>query len=290
MKYLKRVLALVLVAVSMFAVAIPTEVAASAVGQTGTVSCNNAGLKIRKTASTKESTYWLVGNGTKVKITSVPDSTWYGVEVTTYVKGSNGTGYKGLKGFAQQSFITGVTNSPNPTTPPGGGGSGTPSGTSFNAVISGTSVNVRKDSPSGGSLGTVSESDGSFTCYRPATPVQSGGHFWVQIKDNSSNKFSGDYGWIAATYVMAGTSISSNRTACSVCGKSVTLNKTTRSFYKNTGNGYHNCTGSGQLLCSINMGREIKEYKCSGNSSHPIAKTVIFTDGIRGCQLPAWTR
>ena len=287
MKNMKKLLALALVIISVLSISIPAlAVTGLQIGQTGTVSVNSAGLKIRNSPSTSSSTYWLVGDGTEVRITSVPNSTWYGVEVTKYVKGSNGTGYVGLKGYAMASFISGTPITPtNPTTPPSGG---TPSGTPFTAVIGGTEVNVRQNSPTGNSLGTVNESDGVFTCYRPATPVQSGGHFWVQIKDNANNKFAGDYGWIAATYVMSGSSMANARTSCSVCGNGVTQISRVRSFYKNTGNGYHNCDGGSLLICSINMGKEVRTYQCNNNSSHPNAKTVIFTDGIRGCQLENW--
>lgn len=287
MKNMKRLLALVLVIISVTAIFIPAgAVTGLQVGQTATVSVNSAGLKIRKSPSTSDGTYWLVGNGTEVKITSVPNNTWYGVEVTKYVKGTNGTGYVGLRGYAKADFISGTPSTPTTPTPPPGGS--TPTGTAFTAVISGTNVNVRQNSPTGGSLGTVSESDGIFTCYRPATPVSSGGHYWVQIKDNSNNKFSGDYGWIAATYVMAGSSMANVRTACSVCGSSVTEVSRKRSFYKNTGSDYHNCNGGALMICSKNMGKEVREYQCNRNSSHPRAKTVIFTDNIRGCQMTAW--
>lgn len=285
---MKKIIALLLVLASVASMSIPAlAVTGLQVGQTATVSCNSAGLKIRATPSTSDGNYDIVGNGTEVMITSVPNSSWYGVKVTKYVKGSNGTGYTGLTGYAMANFIVGSTTT-TPTNPPSN--PTTPTGTAFVAVISGTDVNVRDEAGTGGdSLGTVSESDGTFTCYRPATAVYKNGHYWVQIKDNSNDKFVGDYGWIAATYVMAGNSMSQNRTACSVCGSSLSLEKQVRSQYKNTGNGYHNCNGgSEQLICPIYTGREIKTYTCNSNSSHPEAKTVIFTPNIRSCQMTAW--
>lgn len=114
MKNMKKLLALALVIMSVVAIAVPAmAVTGLQIGQTATVSVNSAGLKIRRTASTNDGTYWIVGNGTEVKITSVPNNTWYGVEVTKYVKGSNGTGYVGLKGYAQASFITGTPTPPS---------------------------------------------------------------------------------------------------------------------------------------------------------------------------------
>lgn len=285
---MKKIIALLLVLASVASLSIPAlAVSGLQVGQTATVSCNSAGLKIRATPSTNDGNYDIVGNGTEVLITSVPNSSWYGVKVTKYVKGSNGTGYTGLTGYAMADFIVGTPTS-TPTNPPSN--PTTPTGTAFTAVISGNNVNVRNEAGTGGdSLGTVSESDGTFTCYRPATPVYKNGYYWVQIKDNSKDNFDGDYGWIAATYVMAGTSMSQNRTSCSVCGSSLTLKDTDRSLYANTGNGYHNCNGGSALQpCTYNTGREIKYYTCNGSSAHPTAKTVIFTYEIRGCQMAAW--
>lgn len=114
MKHMKKFIALALVIMSVVAIAIPASaVTGLQIGQTATVSVGNAGLKIRKTASTSDGTYWIVGNGTKVEITSVPNNSWYGVKVTKYVKGSYGTGYVGLTGYAQASYITGTPASPS---------------------------------------------------------------------------------------------------------------------------------------------------------------------------------
>lgn len=284
----KRLLALALVAMCMVSMClIGTSALAAEVAGTGSAtitSANGGAVNVRSKPSISAALA-PVGTlpvGTSVTLTArdtdSSGNTWY------KIKRNNDVGWVRSDFLKNISFT--ASGGTTPTNPPSGGG--TPTGVSFTAVISGTNVNVRKDSPTGASLGTVSESDGTFTCYRPATPVSSGGHYWVQIKDNSNNKFSGDYGWIAATYVMAGSSMSSARTACSVCGSSLTQTSKVRSFYKNTGNGYHNCDGGPSLPCSINMGKEIREYKCNGTSGHPTAKTVIFQDGIRGCQLTAW--
>lgn len=114
MKHMKQIVALILAIMSVVSVALPAMADTGLqIGQTATVSVNSAGLKIRRTANTNDGTYWIVGNGTEVKITSVPNNTWYGVEVTKYVKGSNGTGYVGLEGYAQAKFITGTPATPS---------------------------------------------------------------------------------------------------------------------------------------------------------------------------------
>lgn len=282
---MKKIIAILLVLTSVVSLSIPAlAVTGLQVGQTATVSCNSAGLKIRATPSTDDGDYDIVGNGTEVLITSVPNSSWYGVKVTKYVKGSYGTGYTGMTGYAMANFIVGTPTS-TPTNPPSN--PTTPNGTAYTAIINGTGVRVRSAAGTDSNeLGTVSQEDGTFTCYRPTTPVYKNNHYWVQIQDNGTDSFSGNYGWIAASYVMVGTSLTHDRTSCSVCGNALTLVRTEHKRLENTGSDYHYCYGgSQQLICTTYNVRETKTYHCTHDSSHPDAKTVKTRYSVPSCQI-----
>lgn len=104
--FFTRILAIALVAISIMSVAIPSMAETGmTVGQKAMVICDNAGLKIRASASEQENLYWIVGRSTVVKILSVPNSSWYKVKVTDYVEGLHGTGWNGLIGYAKQEYL-----------------------------------------------------------------------------------------------------------------------------------------------------------------------------------------
>lgn len=273
MKHLKRILSLALLAASLFAIALPSEALAGLkVGDTGIVSVNSAGLNIRKTASTSDGTYWNVGNGTEVEITSVPNSTWYGVTVTKYVKGSYGTGYVGLKGYAMASYISpgSTTNPPNPTTPP-------TSGTlrfGFANLSSGFVYIRSQPNGSASTLGQLEKREPLLYRDTKLNSTGSDGLQWYKIEKPIA-------GYVAAKYVgsggnAGGSSEGSRAPYCVSCQSQMFADRVvsgTRTYVDG------NVNSNGQLRSWYGLRLRVS-YTCA---SHPTgSSTIIDGPGVNG--------
>lgn len=211
----KRALALALIVMSMFAMAIPA-MAQTGIGDNMSAKIDCSGnVNVRATASHTDSNYQTLGNGSIVTIVSSVvgsnysgSTSWYKIKCVTK---TGGTMTVGATGYVHHSFVK----------PNSDGGSTTPGGSASKPAITGTrtqgyvattsgSLHVRESIPAGKSLVQAGK-DRTIYFYK----TENSEWYYVEYTHTDGATYKG---YSSASYIKAGSGSSDPKVKCPVCG------------------------------------------------------------------------
>lgn len=211
----KKTMALALIVMSMFVVALPAMAELNIPDNTAAKINCSGNVNVRATASTGDSNYQTLGNGSSVTVlSSVTGSNyngstaWYKIKCVTK---TGGTMTVGATGYVHSSFVEKTTS----------GGSTTPGGTADKPATTGTRtqgyvatqsgpLNIRASIPTGTVLVAAGK---DRTIYYYTTTNSEWYYVEYTHTDGATYK-----GYASASYIKSGSGSSDPKTKCPVCG------------------------------------------------------------------------